>query len=554
MPPRLHPASLAQDDVWQVAVRAAPRQVVGEGEPYTPTLILWVDAAGRSLHAEPVRPEALPAAVAASMQVAIEQQRPGGPRRPSSVRVNDNALAEALRVGHPGLVVEQGPTPEVEAALAALAAELRARATPRPSYLAPGLEPGMLARVFAAAAELYRARPWEVVPDDEHLLGVHAPALGLCDAVVSVTGQLGRSPGVTLFESIFEFDSFQQMIEDVEAGVDPTGPAHLSLTFDARTDLAPELRAEIAAHRWPVAGARAYPVLSCAGPNLSPRTPKPVDAARLEAVAQAVALFVGNPSGLRRAWDGGPPITRDLQLNSILGTISLHISTHPSGSPIHTRSRTGLIGALARLSAHDWGEASPEREALDHALLHGFEAAPEGAAHGGGRGAALLLDLLPSIELSIAELSPADLRMLLLEVIPNEVVFEAAAAPALVAELRAFFAYLGRAHGLPQADRCLASLSGGLEAKLVAALSDHGRHGLAKSLVMAGAAAGHDMTTMEGIERWAAATRGQPLPPGVNLPTAPPLVVSRGLPGGAAQRSGGAGPRGSAPGGRKGRR
>ena len=50
------------------------------------------------------------------------------------------------------------------------------------------------------------------------------------------------------------------------------------------------------------------------------------------------------------------------------------------------------------------------------------------------------------------------------------------------------------------------------EARLAAALSDSLQFDMGKALLAEGAAAGYDMTSKEGIERWMAATSGG-LPP-----------------------------------------
>ncbi len=50
------------------------------------------------------------------------------------------------------------------------------------------------------------------------------------------------------------------------------------------------------------------------------------------------------------------------------------------------------------------------------------------------------------------------------------------------------------------------------------ALSDPRNFGMAKSLVMAGHAAGFDVETQEGVEAWMRAAQAGPLPASVRLP------------------------------------
>ena len=47
------------------------------------------------------------------------------------------------------------------------------------TYLTEDVTPEAIAGLFEAAAELYRRRPWERVPDDGHLFQVSCGALGM---------------------------------------------------------------------------------------------------------------------------------------------------------------------------------------------------------------------------------------------------------------------------------------------------------------------------------------------------------------------------------------
>jgi len=92
----------------------------------------------------------------------------------------------------------------------------------------------------------------------------------------------------------------------------------------------------------------------------------------------------------------------------------------------------------------------------------------------------------------------------------------------MVEELRAFYTFLKREFGLKQADSCLRVLGSNAVKKLEAALSDSSNFGMAKSLVMAGADAGFDMQSKDGIEAWMQSIQGKPLPPSIQLPGLPP--------------------------------
>lgn len=93
-------------------------------------------------------------------------------------------------------------------------------------------------------------------------------------ACLSVIGAAGESFGLLLFRSIEDFRSFAKAAERANAAgkaAPPTNhePAFLSLSFDRKKDLPPSMVREIEKHRWPVAGAKAYPTVMAVGENMT---------------------------------------------------------------------------------------------------------------------------------------------------------------------------------------------------------------------------------------------------------------------------------------------
>ena len=111
--------------------------------------------------------------------------------------------------------------------------------------------------------------------------------------------------------------------------------------------------------------------------------------------------------------------------------------------------------------------------------------------------------------------------MVLFELIPRNVSIEASEARGIVEEMGAFYTFLKREFGLKQADSCLRLLGRNAVKKLEAALSDSSNFGMAKSLFMAGADAGFDIQSKDGIEAWMQSIQGKPLPPSIPLPGLP---------------------------------
>lgn len=94
---------------------------------------------------------------------------------------------------------------------------------------------------------------------------------------------------------------------------------------------------------------------------------------------------------------------------------------------------------------------------------------------------------------------------------------DASRARWIVDEVRAFYTFLKREFGLKQADSCLQVLGNNAVTKLEAAMSDNTNFGMTKSLFMAGADAGFDMQSTDGIEAWMQSLEGKPVPSSIPI-------------------------------------
>jgi hypothetical protein len=104
-----------------------------------------------------------------------------------------------------------------------------------------------------------------------------------------------------------------------------------------------------------------------------------------------------------------------------------------------------------------------------------------------------------------SEMSPDDFNEVVFELFPRKVSTEPESAPAIVAELRAFWSFLQRQYGLANAKPILASLTDASVRRLERELANPANFGMAKSLIMRGMQAGFDMTTQKGIDEFTAA-------------------------------------------------
>lgn len=104
---------------------------------------------------------------------------------------------------------------------------------------------------------------------------------------------------------------------------------------------------------------------------------------------------------------------------------------------------------------------------------------------------------------TLSRLTVEGLEELLLDVVPRKVVMEPAEAPALVAQLRALYAFARRAFDATEAEDLLEVLTVQTTAEVARRLGDPSYFGMAKSFVTSGQRAGFDMTSEEGMAQWA---------------------------------------------------
>jgi len=97
-------------------------------------------------------------------------------------------------------------------------------------------------------------------------------------------------------------------------------------------------------------------------------------------------------------------------------------------------------------------------------------------------------------------MSLGSVREFLHDFVPRKVSVEADGAAAIIAELTAFWEYVGRVYALPQSPSIIEWLKADdLVAELKDGLSNPANFGMAKSLFSAGSNAGYDMTTEAGM-------------------------------------------------------
>lgn len=319
---------------WIAGVASMPGYVSGEGEPYRPQALVWMGADGAVLGVTLARPGELLPLVGESLRNTIKQPMYGPPHAPTRVRVASAEIVDALRASHPGLDLVCSPTPEIDEMLALMRETLSEDTAQEQSYLSPEVAAEAMASFFDAAADLYRAQPWKVVPDDQSLLSVTIEQLGVREAVIAVIGQMGQSFGLMLFSSLGDFEAYLQAAELFDGGEAPKLPPHFALNFERGADLAPALRKEIAAHHWQVAGPIAHPWLMAIDEDLVARPPTTHELTMAEAIARALTKTLAANKTLRAAWSGGEPVSRRISVRTHGGDIEVSLRAPLELAPV----------------------------------------------------------------------------------------------------------------------------------------------------------------------------------------------------------------------------
>ena len=493
---------------WVAGIISSPSYVFDEGEPYRPAAVLWVETgSGLIVGCELVHPrEALERAAGLFMESA-RAPLAGKPRVPERVRVAEPELCAALKGRVGGVPLVQSETPELDTVAESFISHMMEAGDEEEedeSLLVPGTSPQDMAHMFRAAARFYRLQPWQVFPPDT-FASVSCEALGIEKGALCVVGQMGESYGFVLFHSIADAVAYSDAVDVIEAGGQPAFPRHVMFGFEERSAVGNVLVREIRSHSWELAGPHAYPAAVLVDPDLVTRPLGRGEMLAVTAIIEATADLVEAEPDLADAWAGGPPRRREASVPTAVGAIAVALEV-PAWLPGDEKRRAvkeEVADDVDLESLLDAGFDDEEQcELYCQAMMDRFARSPEGSGEHLEWAEMVVEHVADHHGLAITALTPRLVREILFETIPRQVSVGPDDAPAVVAALRALLAFAAREFRSARARKALGSLAADAPQQVARALRDPRKFGPAKAMVMAGARAGYDMTSEEGLAAW----------------------------------------------------
>lgn len=443
---------------WVGGTAQMPAFIADEGEPWRPEVLMWLSADGAIVGSAVMNPAEILDAACDNLRETIAAPMWGAPHAPTRVRVASPELAAVLRAGFPHIEIVCAPTPELDVVIEGMREHMLATPDDELSWLSPQVDAAAVASFFRAAAALYRARPWDVVPADEGAFFINIPTLDVFDSPAMVIGQLGESFGVMLFDNADDLETFGAAMDAFENGDQPDLPPYLVLNYERGADLQPALRREIAANHWEVASTDAYPSLLAMEPDLVSRSAGARELAVMEAIALALPQVLVDQAALQEAWGGGEPYLRSLVVTGHAGEVEVSFGTEPLEEG--TFSPAALLQMLVMLAQEDELDHDMRRGA-EMEMLAPFYSEEEGLAFAEARWALSLFEIAANeLGFTVPLIEAHDLEALVFETLPGMRVARPGDARAIIAELRAVYRYLRDIAELGQGDECLAVLRG----------------------------------------------------------------------------------------------
>lgn len=506
-----------------------PGQITGEGTPYQPVVVVWMDHNEMVVNSSILHPDHLLGELPTLFRETLDKLRAERDYIPQRVRLADSSLIDVLREEFPAIDFQHGDTPELEKLKKSMLEGFEGMGE-EITYLSSGATPDAIGAMFRAAAGLYKAKPWSKVPHDQCLIGVSIPSLGINNAVISVIGQKRQNLGFLFFKNLFDHEAYIMAADALGRGMDAELPAYTGFTLEPGKAIGEAQRKEISAHRWKVANNNAYPDLFTPGKQQTTRPVVPEDILLMEVLCLAIPGMFGKLHRPKDAWHSGSPAQSvNLSINASVGQtdVVFHVP-FPYEAASQELGMTGsLMGQLMTI-----GRASDDVDPdvvmpLNSRLMDDYFQSKERRALGDNPAhiVELVLDFATGyMNATVATLQVSELLDILYDIVPRKVAVGPEDAADIIADVRAFYLYLKRVHGLWQAQPCLEALTDEAAHELAEALEDTSNSGFGKAIIAQAGSAGIDISTPAGIEQFMAAVNTGDIDPfGSAVPPSMPL-------------------------------
>jgi hypothetical protein len=274
---------------WLCALVTIPQPALDSSNPPKPLeSLIWMIPGGPVLGTMTLEPGEAEESIIDHFLETTQSPLIGQPHQPERIRVAREDLARVLRHElSPAIQVVCAPTPEFDLLIEDMGEFMRQRQPESPSHLSADVTPEVMAGFFGAAANMYRAKPWTVLPADVPIL-VDVESLSLQGAALIVMGHGNQEFGFLLFASQTDFAGFLRAAKAMSPDVRPPMPL-FALDYNRGADIPIELRKEATARGWQVADANAYPALTAMDGNFARLAPTLPQLLQAQAIAQALA-------------------------------------------------------------------------------------------------------------------------------------------------------------------------------------------------------------------------------------------------------------------------
>ncbi len=309
-----------EKDVWQVDARQLPSWIGVAGQPIRPWTVLVLSCtSGLVLQHEVLQDEPSMAKLWDFLAQAMQNPIAGEPHRPTEIEVPSAGRWEPLTPHLQAIDVALtvcDEFDEFDGAFKEMCAHLDAE--PEPGILdMPGIDVESVRRMYAAAADYFRAAPWRRV-GFESAIRIESPGLKSGPWYGVLMGQSGMTRGIALYENLAALRRL--LTEDDDDHHDGTREAVCTSVifgeeWDARTrdvDAAKK-------YGWPIARPDAWPSVFHKERGLALRQPLAWELSMVEACLRVVPEFVRT-----RRQDDATPMT--ITVDSATGPMEIVLS------------------------------------------------------------------------------------------------------------------------------------------------------------------------------------------------------------------------------------